>query len=127
MPKFAAGLNLTGHPLIIFQAITFLHNHPELPIQARKNTLFDIFSELHGLYGRDKDQKYKKELDEMGVLFDEFQSACYNLIDGDEYSSPLINQQRNSLDKIQLRLKDFIVELQILKEARMGIVSEPTW
>ncbi len=124
MSKFVSGVNLTGHPLIIFQADIFLLNHPEMTIQPRKDTLFFIYTQLHSMY---REGKYKDELASLRKEFKEFQDICLNKLDGDEYSSTIINERRNKLDDVELKLADLIYDLGILKEARMGIVTEPTW
>lgn len=119
--KPTPGGNLTGHPYIIFLAVTFLHNHPELPIQARMNSLSDIYSELHGLYG---EGQYKDRLKEIGDSIEDLQKVMINKIDGDEYQSVYINKQRAELFKIQKKIKGLIVEMGILREASYGTPSQ---
>jgi hypothetical protein len=124
MTKFVSGSNLTGHALIIFQNVTFLDSHPELSVQARKNCLFTIFRELYGGYGNGK---YKDDIQTLRDKFRTFQDSCLVAMDGEQYYSPEINRLRNNIDDIELDLGKIIFELKILNEAKMGIVSEPTW
>ena len=124
MTKFAAGSNLTGHPLIIFQILTFLDTHPDLSIQAKKEILFHIFRELHGLY---REGEHKERIGLLRVKFRGFQDDCISNIDGEREATPIVNTQRNLLDELELDMGDLISDLKILNEAKMGIVTEPSW